>query len=722
MNRKERRAEKKQSGPMLHGAPSRKLDALFAEAIQHHRTRRFNDAERLYREILKVDPRHANALHGLGILAAQAGRNDIAADLIGKAIAQNDQDPAFHGNLGGALRAQGKLDEAIASYRRALALKPDHADGHYALGNALQDHGRLDEAITSYQQALALAPGFAEAHGNLGNAFRRQGKLEEAIASYRHVLALRPNFAEMHGNLGHALQDQGKLDEAVASFRQALALKPGFAGLHSDLGVALRDQGKLDEAVAAYQRALALDPGFAEVHYNLGNAFQDQGMLAEAVASFERALALKPRYAEAYNNLLMTMNYRADVSIANLYATAKKFGEIFDRPSAHANTPLDLRRDRRLRIGYVSGDFHAHPAGYFLSRVLPSRDRASVEVFCYYNNVVQDAVTTRLMSASDHWRGIAGMADADADALIRRDGIDILVDLSGHTDKNRLQLFALRPAPIQASWLGYFGTTGLAAMDYILMDAISAPPGDDSWYSEAVVRLPYGRFCYEAPAMAPAPVDPPCLRQGHVTFGSFNHVAKITPATIELWAGVLKAVPGSRLLLKWKSLGEEHAHRRLQDAFAVAGIPADRLELRGYSPHRDMLAEYGDMDIALDPFPFGGGLTSCEALWMGLPVITLPGDRPAARQTHVFLHELGLDDFVASTPDGYIARAASLAGDPDRLAALRGSMRSRMIGSPLCNGPLFTAALEHAFREMWRRCCSGEKTVTFDVLPLAHGP
>ena len=632
---------------------------------------------------------------------------------------QNGQEPAFHSNLGGALRAQGKLDEAIASYQRALALKPDHADAHYKLGNALRDRNKLEAAVAAYRRALALKPGFAEAHGNLGNALKSQGKLDEAVASYRRVLALKPDFAEMHGNLGNALQDQGKLDEAVASFRQALALKPGFAGIHSDLGVALRDQGKLDEAVAAYRRALALEPGFAGAHYNLGNALQDQGELDEAVTSFQRVLALEPGYAEAHNNLLMTLNYKADVSIAGLYATARKFGEIFDRPSARANSPLDLCHDRRLRIGYVSGDFNYHPAGYFLSRVLPSHDRASVEVFCYYNNIVHDAMTGRLMGASDHWRSIAGMADTDADALIRRDGIDILIDLSGHTDKNRLRLFTLRPAPIQASWLGYFGTTGLAAMDYVLMDAISAPPGDEGWYSEAVVRLPYGRFCYEAPATAPPPVDPPCLRRGHVTFGSFNHVAKTTPVTVELWANVLKAVPASRLLLKWKSLSEANARRRLLEAFAATGIPEDRLELRGYSPHREMLAEYGDMDIALDPFPFGGGLTSCEALWMGVPVITLPGDRPAARQTRSFLHQLGLDDLVASSPDSYVARAASLAGDPDRLIALRQSMRSRITSSPLCNGPLFTAALESAFREMWRRSCSGRQAAAFDVPPSA---
>jgi protein O-GlcNAc transferase len=709
MNRKQRRAEQKQGGD-----PS----AAFSAAIQNHQAGRLGEAERFYRDVLKVDSRHAGAFHGLGILALQGGRFDAAADLIRKAIAQRDQEPAFHCSLGGALGGQGKFDEAIAAFARALTLKPAYPEAHFRLANVFREQGKLDEAVASYRRALTLHPGYVEALGNLANTLKCQGKLDEATASYRRVLALKPGFAGMHGNLGHALQDQGKLDEAIASYRRALALEPGLAGIHSDLGVVLRGRGKLDEAVASYRRALAIEPRFAEVYYNLGNALLDQGLPGEAAASFQQAIALVPAHADAHDNLLMTSNYQAGLSNAGLYETARKFDAVFDRRAASAKRPDNLDCGRRLRIGYVSGDFNYHPAGYFLSRVLPSHNRQCTEIFCYYNNTVIDDMTRRLRSTSDHWREIAGMPDADVDSLIRHDCIDILVDLSGHTGKNRLLLFALRPAPIQVSWLGYVATTGLAAMDYILMDAISAPPGDECFYSEALVRLPYGRFCYEAPAAAPPVVDPPCVKRGYVTFGSFNHIAKISAATVRLWADILEAVPASRLLLKWKSLSEESCRKRLIDAFAGAGISGDRLELRGYSPHHQMLAEYGDVDIALDPFPFAGGLTSCEALWMGVPVITLSGDRPAGRQTQGFLHQLGLDELAARTPADYAVRAAALARDLPQLTALRQSMRSRMLDAPLCDGPLFTAALESAFRDMWRCFCEGRDRVALDVAPL----
>ena len=582
----------------------------------------------------------------------------------------------------------GRLAEAGACYRRVLAAQPDHPDALHLLGVIANQAGRHDLAVEL-----------------IGQAIKRSGQ--------------NPSY---FSNLGNALTNQGKLDEAIAACRRAIGIKREFADAHSNLGNALQEQGKLDEAIAAYRRAVGINPDFAEAHSNLGNTLADQGKFDEAIAAYRRAIGINPDLADAHSNLLFCLNYHENVTADQLFAEHREWGRRFGRqaprPTAHTN---DREAGRRLRIGYVSGDFRYHPVGYFLARVLPAHSRNCVEVFCYSNSAIADAMTDRLRGACDHWSSIVGMSDADAASLIRRDGIDILIDLSGHTANNRLLLFALRPAPVQASWLGYFGTTGLAAMDYVLMDAVSAPPGEERRYCEAVVRLPYGRFCYEAPEMAPAPVDPPSLKRGHVTFGSFNNVAKIGSDAVQLWAKVLHATPRSRLVLKWKSLGEEGSRLRFVDAFTAAGISADRLELRGFSLHREMLAEYGDIDIALDPFPFSGGLTSCEALWMGVPVLTLPGDRPASRQTSGFLRLLGLDDMVATSPADYIERAASLAADSHRLVVLRHSLRSRLAGSPMCDGPLFTAALESAFREMWRRFCSGQPVATFDVSPLAVG-
>ena len=751
MNRKQRRAAAKQGQEAIGrtdgagGAAPERISTLFAAGIAHQQSRRFGEAEQLYRQILEIEPNHADATHYLGVIAFQVGRSDIAAVFIAKAIALNGRDPAMHSNLGNALKGIGKLDEATASYRRAIALKADFADAHSNLGNALADQGRLGDAVDSYRRALALKPGFVDAHKNLGDTFAKQGKLDEAAASYSRALALNPSFTDAHNNLGVALKDRGKLDEAAASYRRALAIRPDHIDAHINLGNVLRDRGKPDEAVASYRQALALKPDniealhnlgtalgdqckfdeavesyervlalksdYAEAHNNLANVLKHQGRVDESLTSYERVLALRPDYAAAHSNLLLTQHYSDRISSAGLLAAARRFGDRFDRKSAGKTFPNDRSAERRLRIGYVSGDFQQHPVGFLLARVLEAHDRAAFEIFCYANSANVDSVTDRLKAAADHWRSVVGVSDADSATMIERDRIDILVDLSGHSAKNRLLMFALRAAPVQASWLGYFGTTGLRTMDYLLMDDAAVPPGEERWFTEAIVRLPYGRFCYAPPDYAPDPVDPPSLTRGHMTFGSFNNIAKIGAGVVKLWAEVLQATPGSRLLLKWKSFDDGKVRRDFVDAFRAAGVAQERLELRGFSPHPEMLAQYGDVDIALDPFPFGGGLTSCEALWMGMPVVTLPGDRPASRQSVGFLNLLGLNDCAARSPAEYVRCATDLAANPQRLTALRHSLRSRMTASPLCDGALFTPSLETAFRQMWNRWRAGELAV-----------
>ncbi|WP_158815832.1 tetratricopeptide repeat protein [Methylocapsa sp. S129] len=755
MNRQQRRAAAKQGpGPVglaTGGAnPSHeKVSALFGAAVAHQRSGRLAEAERICRQILEIEPNHSDAHHCLGVLAFQVGRCDIAAAFIANAIALKGDEPTMHSNLGNALKGLGKLDEAIASYRRAIALRADFADAYSNLGNALGDQGRPDDAIESYRRALAINPRFVDAHKNLGNALLKQGKLSEAAASYAKALALNPNAADAHNNLGVTLKDWGKLDEAAASYRKALAINPDYVDArinlgnlfreredpdgavvsyrqalaiepnnldaHHNLATALGDQCKFGEAIESYRFVLAREPNLAEAHNNLANVLKHQGRLDAALESYERVIALKPDFAGAHGNLLLTQHYADGISNAELLAAARRFGDQFDRKAEGEVFSNDRSLGRRLRIGYVSGDFQQHPVGFLLARVLEAHDRAAFEIFCYANSTNVDHVTERLKKAADHWRSIVGVSDADAEAMIKRDRIDILVDLSGHTAKSRLLLFTRRPAPVQASWLGYFGTTGLRSIDYLVMDEATVPAGEERWFTEAVVRLPYGRFCYAPPEYAPDPVDPPSLKRGYVTFGSFNNVAKIGAGVISLWAAVLQATPGSRLLLKWKSFDNEGVRRRFGDAFRAAGVVEERLELRGFSPHREMLAQYGDIDIALDPFPFGGGLTSCEALWMGAPVATLPGDRPASRQTIGFLNLLGLSDCVAHSPTEYVSCATALAADSDRLMALRHSLRRRMTASPLCDGARFTPTLETAFRQMWNRWRAGEPAASFEA-------
>jgi predicted O-linked N-acetylglucosamine transferase (SPINDLY family) len=673
MNRKQRRAQEKSGAGPSQRTPSPR-QTLFAEAVRQHQAGHLAEADSLYRQVLAVEPTHADSLYLRGMIAAQVGRHDVAVEMLTMAIKANRRAAPFHFSLGSSFSALGRLEEAAAAFRQGLALKADDAEAHAALGIALQSLGRPEEAAQSFRAALALNPRRAETHNNLGVALKSQGKRDEAIAAFRMALSLNPQDAPTYFNLGNVLHDQLRLDDAVTAFREALDVDPRYAEAHNNLAIALKDAWRLDEAALSYRAALDLNPNRAEAH-------------------------------SAY---LAFLHYRPNSDDEHILAEARRFGATFESVPPVARRPIGTDPARRLRIGYVSGDFRHHPVGSFLAPVLDNHDRTAVEIFCYSNNSRTDVMTERLRDRCDHWRSIAGMADEAATDLIVSDGIDILVDLAGHTALNRLPLFARKPAPLQVTWLGYWGTTGLAAMDYLLSDAVTLPSSEERFYSERILRLPGNRFCYAPPDDAPEPAgDIPMRRNGHVTFGSFNNPDKLTPEVIRLWAAVLQAVPNARLLLKWVTLADESVCRRLREAFEGAGIAAERLILRGKSPHAAMLAEYGDVDIALDPFPFSGGLTSCEALWMGVPVVTLPEARAPSRQTLGFLQALDLAEWAATCPADYVKIAAALAADGERLGALRETLRRRMKDSSLCDGPGFTRGLEAILREIWRQWCSG---------------
>jgi protein O-GlcNAc transferase len=624
--------------------------------------------------------------------------------------------PSTEDAFASAARAQraGQLATAVAGYRQVLALEPERVEAHHNLGLALRTLGRLDEAAASFERALVLRPSLMAAHVSLAQVLEARGDLAGAAVSLGHALALRPDHAVGHYNLGGLLGRLGRSGEAIATYQRAIALQPGFVDAHTNLANALQAQGLLEAAEAAYRGAAARSPDAPGPHMNLAMALNSQGRLDEAMAGFEQVLRLQPENADASHARLCGLNYRSDITPAALLWEHRRWAERFEpRPAeGHAN---DRAPGRRLRVGYVSGDFHHHPVGFFLTPVLGAHDPAEVEVFCYSNGERADAVTARLRQAAGHWREIGGLSDEAAASMIRQDSIDILIDLSGHTPSNRLSLFALRAAPVQASWLGYAATTGLAEMDYLVMDPSTAPQGADAWCGEALARLPHTRFCYGPPKDAPAPGPPPSIKHGGVTFGSFNNLIKIDPDVAALWASVLAAVPGSRLVLKWASLSDGGVRRRIGQLFGAAGVSATSLEFRDFSPHANMLAQYADIDIALDPFPFCGGLTSCEALWMGVPVVTLPQDRFASRQTLGFLRTLGLEDLAASSPGDYVAIAAALSADVARRETLRDTLRPRMAVSALCDAKAFTANLEAAYREMWRRWCAGLAPARIDV-------
>ncbi len=687
------------------------------EGLRHHRAGQLGLANACYVKALAIKPDDPNALYFLGVLRHQEGHSSEAADLIAKALRIKPDDPIAYNNLGVVLQGLSRLEEALDAYDRAVSLNPAYAETLNNRGNALLGLARPHDALASYDRALAVRPSYAEALSNRGNALFQLLRFAEALASYDRALSVRPDYAEAHNNRGSALLALNQARNALESFNRALALNPPYPEALYNRGNAFVELKRYQEAIASYDRALAIRPEYAKALNNRGNALKDQGQLDEAVLSYQLALAVKPDYADAYSNMLFTQQYMDRITNAELAASAFQYGESFEVSRASQAFLNDRTPKRRLRIGYVSADFYFHPVGFFLANVLESHNRTFVEVFCYSNSVKNDDMTDRLRAAADRWRSIAGLSDADAASMIIRDHIDILVDLSGHTAYNRLPIFARRAAPVQASWLGYPGTTGLRAIDYLLMDESAVRHDEERWYTEAIVRLPYGRFCYSAPGYAPLPVDPPSLERDFVTFGSFNNIAKVSPRVVKLWTAILNAVPKSRLLLKWNSLDDETTRLRFRKAFVSAGVPESRLKFKGYSSHVELMSQYGQIDVALDPLPFSGALTTCEALWMGVPVVTLPGDRSASRQILGSFDLLGLNDCVAHSPDDYVHRAVALAADPSRLASLRRALRTRMMASPLCNGALFTPALERAFEEMWRRWCCGRPPAPFDVEP-----
>jgi protein O-GlcNAc transferase len=644
MNRHQRRAAAKQGKPLPNPAATKSpaiapaaVAELIAAGAAHHRAGRLPQAESCYQQVLAIQPDHAEALHLMGVIAHQVGRHDVAVELIGRAIEQNDKSPSYFCNLGDALRELGRLEEAAAACRCAIDMQP----------------------------------AFAEAYSNLGLALKGQGKFDEAIAACRDAIRLKPTLVMAHYNLGNALMELGKVEEAIAAYRQALHIDPGSHQAHSNLAAGLVDRGNFDEALAAYRKAIWL----------------------------------KPDFVDASSNLLLAMNCGEHFSRAEVFDAHRAWNERHGRAPAavHSN---DRSTGRRLKVGYVSPDFRQHSVAYFLEPLLRHHDRSDVEVFCYAEVSAPDAATEHFKGLADRWATTVGMSnDALADG-IRNDGIDILVDLAGHTAKNRLPVFARKPAPVQVTWLGYPNTTGLEAMDYRLVDAVTDPEGEaDTFASERLVRLPEGFLCYGARGDAPAPGQPPCLTTGVVTFGSFNNPAKLSGATLDLWARLLARLPTARLLLKGKPFAEAATRAIYLDRLAERGVAADRIELVGWLPEREHLALYDRVDIALDPFPYNGTTTTCEALWMGVPVVTLRGDRHAARVGASLLTQIGLSDLIADSPEAYMEIAVALAGDLARLADLRRSLRPRMAASPLCDAPAFARKVEAAYRTMWRRWC-----------------
>lgn len=704
--------------------------------------KRDREAAAAFRQAVLLDPEHAEAVYNLANVLRDLGERDQSAALYRRALAQRPDFAPAHNNLGRLFEDAGELDQAAACFRAAIRAQPDFADAYVNLGNLRRLECRFSEAAAHYRKAIAIKPDFAVAHHNLavsllqsgdtdaalaaygsaawleethpqgyvevGNALSELGRFDEAAARFRRAIELKPDYAEALANLGTALQRRAKMAEAIGCYRKALALRADVPDIHNNLGAVFLQIGRFSEALEAFEKALALNPNYTLSHNNLGILYKDVGMVEEGARHFRSAVALQPDFADAHSNLLLTLNYLSDVSQAELFAEHRAWAEKFETPLVAVRKPHANLRDpeRRLRVGYVSPDFRSHSVAFFIEPVLIHHDRSRFEVFCYSHALNPDAATPRLIARADRARNILGIGDEQVEALIRADGIDILVDLAGHTANTRVRLFAREPAPVQVAYLGYPNTTGLAAMNYRITDVHADPPGvGDPWYSETLVRLPETFLCYRPPESAPE-IAPPVAQKSHITFGSFNLLSKVTPDVIRVWSRLLSAVPGSRLLLKAMGLGDPFTQRHVVGEFEKNGIVRERLTLLAKDPDfAAHMARYGEVDIGLDPFPYNGTTTTFDALWMGVPVVTLAGTRHSSRVGVSILTDLGLAELIAENEEDYIARAVALAADPVRLASMRATMRDRMRASRLLDGARLTRHIETAYREMWRRWC-----------------
>lgn len=598
----------------------------------------------------------------------------------------------------------GRWAEAEQTYRQILQAQPRHATGWFEYANLLAATGRVAEAASAYRNAIASRPDFAEAYCNLGNATQLLGDLESAKTAFEHAVQLRPNFPEAWNNLGNIAQDQGDAAGAISKHHKAIELRPDFVQAWYSSGGAYRSLGRLDEALEAYDRALALQPAFEKAQVNRAGVLRDMGRQQDAIDALHRAMEIHSR-PETLSNLIYALPMHPAYDAATIWPLLKRWNTEFAEPlageiQAHTN---DRTPDRRLRVGYVSPDFNFHPVGRFTLPLLENHDRAQFEVFCYSDSKLHDNVTDRLRASADLWCDATKLSDAQLAQKIREDRIDILVDQAAHLAGNRLFTFARNPAPVQVTWLSYPGSTGLRTIDYRFSDPYLDPPGDQRFYSEQTIELPDCYWCYDPPSEKPIEVvDLPAASARFITFGSLNNFAKISEDAIDLWARVMQQTLSSRLML----LGPKGTSQlRFEHRMASHGIGRERIDWLDRMPRPQYMETYRRIDIVLDTFPYNGHTTTFDAIWMGVPVMTLAGKTAVSRGGLSVLSNLRLHDWIARGADEFVRQAVKMAGDLPRLIQLRRTLRPLIEGSALMDKPRFARGVEAAYRKIWRGWC-----------------
>lgn len=781
----------------------------FQQAVACYGQQNWKSAEKLCRQILKIDPLHFDALHLLGSMFLQSQRFEEARLLLSQALKSQPSHPAVLNKLGivcthlkladealaffsaslevapdfvetylsrGALHeAAGAHEAALQDFARAVELKPDFPLGHFLLGNSLVAVGRHSEAVASYDQSLALAPAFADALHARGNAWRDLNKHHEAASSYEQAIRIDPNhFAALSSladlqvqqqdhkaalinldrvirlqpdhqdallirariryeraelNLAHA--DFAKLIElnpkhakayegignvhhrlnrmelALANYDKALVLQPTSGSAHLSRSAALSRLGDHVRALEANAKAMEISPDQPEVYTVLAAIQTDMRELNAAAESFRRACELKPDFVNAHSSLLYNLNFQAELSPNDRLLEYGKWEDRHAKPRygkqyLHAKSQ---QAKRRLRLGYVSADMRRHAVGAFMAPIVASHDKQAFELFCYHCYPARDDKTELLARGFEHWIDAATLSDDELAERIHADGIDILVDLAGHTSGNRLLTFARKPAPVQITYLGYPGTTGMSAMDYRISDIFADPPTADGSYVETLLRLPHSMWCYPRSSELPDVGELPALTKGHLTLGSFNAFSKIDHRSIELWAQLMRGLPASRLVVA--TVPDGKARQEFLDAFASLGVEANRIDLLGFLPTKDFWKALERVDISLDPVSVNGATTTCESLWLGVPVITRVGSRFLERAGLSILTTAGLPEFACESDEAFVQLVKALANDLPKLSGLRAGLRSALIRTPLFDGESFTRSLESLYQQAWIKWVNG---------------
>lgn len=679
------------------------LNADFAAAVQTHQAGDHATAEAMYRAILTKFPAHAPTLCNLGVLLAKANKLQEAADCYNLALAATPGYPDAHFNLGNIYRRSNQLREAAYHYRGCLTANPSHAAAAYNLGLVFSAVSDLPGTIECFRLVTELEPANADAFGRLGDALVRAGQLADGIVAFRKCVELKPNDPRGLHNLGLGLSSSGQTAEAHDVLQKALRLKPDYAEAHNALGLNLEAQGRKDDAMFHYQESVRLKPDLADGWSNLGTNVGEQGRAEEAINCLRESLVVRPNAAPIHSNLLLMLNYSSRLTPDQVLAEHLDWAERFGGPTPSApSVPEPHDPNRRLRVGYLSADFRSHTVAGFIETLLTNHDRDRVEVFAYANVLRPDDTTERLKALADQWRAIGGQPDEQVVEQIRTDKLDVLIDLGGHTAGNRLLVLAARPAPLQATLFGYPNTTGLKAVDYRITDPISDPPGrTEGYYAEGLLRLPETAWVYSPPATAPQVTPLPAAAKRQFTFGCLNNPAKISDVCLATWAKLIQTIPGTKLvLLAGQAQG---GAKRLMKLFTEAGILRDRIELVMRLPKDKYFEAYSQFDVALDPFPYNGGVTTCDALWMGVPVLTVAGPSYVSRQGAMQMMAVGLAEFVADSPEGLVQLAKDWTTRRPELAQIRAGLRERLTHSPLADGRRYVRALENALRTAWRK-------------------